>query len=108
MANWCDEVNAHLDKKLEAQTEKDVDILDQIKQLDKLIAKQREMIIRSRSQFEDEFYCVKDFINEKCLLLVDQRLNIFHEVNLYIQTCIMLVVSYASGFIHSSILSIFR
>ena len=80
MANWCDEVNAHLDKKLEAQTEKDVDILDQIKQLDKLIAKQREMIIRSRSQFEDEFYCVKDFINEKCLLLVDQRLNIFHEV----------------------------
>lgn len=82
MANWCDEVNAHLDKKLEAQTEKDVDILDQIKQLDKLIAKQREMIIRSRSQFEDEFYCVKDFINEKCLLLVDQRLNMFHEVNL--------------------------
>ena len=29
-------------------------ILDQIKQLDKLIAKQREMIIRSRSQFEAE------------------------------------------------------
>ena len=65
---------------MEAQTEKDVDILDQIKQLDKLIAKQREMIIRSRSQFEDEFYCVKDLINEKCLLLVDQRLNVFHEV----------------------------
>ena len=54
VANWCEEVNAHLDKKLEAQTEKDVDILDQIKQLDKLIAKQREMIIRSRSQFEAE------------------------------------------------------
>ena len=65
---------------MEAQTEKDVDILDQIKQLDKLIAKQREMIIRSRSQFEDEFYCVKDLINEKCLLMVDQRLNVFHEV----------------------------
>ena len=65
---------------MEAQTEKDVDILDQIKQLDRLIAKQREMIIRSRSQFEDEFYCVKDLINEKCLLLVDQRLNVFHEV----------------------------
>ena len=94
MANWCDEVNAHLDKKLEAQTEKDVDILDQIKQLDKLIAKQREMIIRSRSQFEDEFYCVKDFINEKCLLLVDQRLNMFHEVNLDLfVVCFMSLVS---------------
>ena len=69
-----------MDKKLEAQTEKDVDILDQIKQLDKLIAKQREMIIRSRSQFEDEFYCVKDLINDQCLMIVDQRLNTFHEV----------------------------
>ena len=80
VSQWCEEVNAHLDKKLEAQTEKDVDILDQIKQLDKLIAKQRDLIIRSRSQFEDEFYCVKDLINAKCLLIVDQRLNMFHEV----------------------------
>ena len=80
VSQWCEEVNAHLDKKLEAQTEKDVDILDQIKQLDKLIAKQRDLIIRSRSQFEDEFYCVKDLINAQCLTIVDQRLNMFHEV----------------------------
>ena len=77
---WCEEVNAHLDKKLEAQSEKDVDILEQIKHLDKLIAKQRDLIIRSRSQFEDEFYCVKDLINAECLKMVDQRLNMFHEV----------------------------
>ena len=83
---------------MEAQTEKDVDILDQIKQLDKLIAKQREMIIRSRSQFEDEFYCVKDLINEKCLLLVDQRLNVFHEV---IQFIILHFFTFTENFLLS-------
>ena len=80
MTSWCDQVNDHLDAKLEVKSEKDVDILDQIKQLDKLIAKQREMIIRSRSQFEDEFYGIKDLIDQKCLELIDQKLTAFHEV----------------------------
>ena len=80
MRSWCDEVNDHLDAKLEVKSEKDVDILEQIKQLDKLIAKQREMIIRSRSQFEDEFYGIKDLIDQKCLELIDQKLTVFHEV----------------------------
>ena len=80
MTSWCDQVNDHLDAKLEVKSEKDVDILEQIKQLDKLIAKQREMIIRSRSQFEDEFYNIKDLIDQKCLELIDQKLSTFHEV----------------------------
>ena len=80
MTSWCDQVNDHLDAKLEVKSEKDVDILDQIKQLDKLIAKQREMIIRSRTQFEDEFYNIKDLIDGRCLELIDQKLSTFHEV----------------------------
>ena len=57
-----------------------VDLLGQIRQLDQLISQQREMIIRSRGQFEDEFYCIKDLIDTATLVTVDKRLTQFQQV----------------------------
>lgn len=38
------------------------------------------MIIRSRGQFEDEFYCIKDLIDTATLVTVDERLTQFKQV----------------------------
>ena len=76
--SWCSSVTTHLDK--DQTTEEKVNILDQLKELDDLLSAQREMIIRSRPEFEENFYDIKDLIDVKTLLSVDEKLTQFEEV----------------------------
>ena len=56
------------------------DIFSQIRQIDYLISKSRDLKIKSRVDFEEDFDDIKDLISPKTLFMVDDKLNLFAEV----------------------------
>merc|ERR1719233_1457003 len=79
ISKWCTTVTQHLNR------EQDMDhwgqdIFSQIRQIDYLISKSRDLKIKSRVDFEEDFDDIKDLISPKTLFLVDDRLNMLVEV----------------------------
>ena len=78
LSSWTISVTAHLDR--DKNGEEEISLLDQYEEVKYLLAAQREMIIGSRPDFEDNFYGIKDLIDAKTLVSVDRKLTEFAEV----------------------------
>ena len=76
--DWCHSVSMYLQSNETA--EEDLNPHEQLKQLNSLQKEQREMVIRSRTQFEEYFYDIKDLIQVDILLSVDETLTKFEEI----------------------------
>ena len=73
LTDWCHSASMNLQSDETAEEE-------QLKELNSLQKEQREMIIRSRTQFEEYFYDIKDLIQVDVLLSVDETLTKFEEI----------------------------
>ena len=79
ISKWCTTVTQHLNKDQDMD-KVDQDILVQIRQIDYLLSKSRDLKIKSRVDFEEYFDDIKDLISPKTLFLVDDALNMIVEV----------------------------
>ena len=58
----------------------DWDVLSPTRQIDYLLSKSRDLKIKSRVDFEEDFDNIKDLISPKTLFMVDDKLNLIDEV----------------------------
>ena len=79
MSKWCDTAEHHLAKK-EPRSVDEQDMLSQIRQIDYLMSKSRDIKIRGRIDFEDDFDDIKDIMSAKTLFMVDDHIQRMEEV----------------------------
>ena len=60
--------------------DRDQDIISQIRQIDYLISKAKEMKIKSRIDFEEDFDDIRQLISAKTLFSVGDKIKQFEEV----------------------------
>ena len=79
MSKWCDTAEHHLGKKPSRNIDEQ-DVLSQIRQIDYLMSKSRDIKIRGRIDFEEDFDDIKDIISTKTLFMVDDHIHRMEEV----------------------------
>ena len=79
VSKWCTTTTQHLNRDQDMD-QGDQDVLSQIRQIDYLLSKSRDLKIKSRIDFEDDFDDIKDLISPKTLFMVDDTLNMIEEV----------------------------
>ena len=79
MSKWYTTVTQHLNRDQDMD-QGGQDIFSQIRQIDYLLSKSRDLKIRSRVNFEEDFDDIKDLISPKTLFMVDDKLNLIAEV----------------------------
>ena len=79
ISKWCTTVTQHLNRDQDMD-QGGQDIFSQIRQIDYLLSKSRDLKIRSRINFEEDFDDIKDLISPKTLFMVDDKLNLIAEV----------------------------
>jgi len=79
VTKWCTTVTQHLNRDQDMD-QGDQDVLSQIRQIDYLLSKSRDLKIKSRVDFEEDFDDIKDLISPKTLFMVDDKLNLIAEV----------------------------
>ena len=60
--------------------ENSADVFSQIRQLDYLLSKSRELKLRSRADFEEDFDEIKDIISAKTMFKTDDHIQRMEEV----------------------------
>ena len=79
MSKWCDSAEHHL-RREEAGSKEEQDILSQIRQIEYLISKSRDIKIKGRLDFEEDFDELKDIISAKTLFKTDDHIQRMEEV----------------------------
>ena len=79
MSKWCDSAEHHLNRE-QSRTTDEQDILSQIRQIEYLISKSRDIKIRGRLDFEEDFDEIKDIISAKTLFNTDDHIQRMEEV----------------------------
>ena len=79
MSKWCDSAEHHLNREQSRNTDEQ-DILSQIRQIEYLISKSRDIKIRGRLDFEEDFDEIKDIISAKTLFNTDDHIQRMEEV----------------------------
>ena len=79
MSKWCDSAEHHLSRE-KAGSNEEQDILSQIRQIEYLISKSRDIKIRGRLDFEEDFDELKDIISAKTLFKTDDHIQRMEEV----------------------------
>jgi len=74
MSKWCDTAEHHLDKKVPRNIDEQ-DVLSQIRQIDYLMSKSRDIKIRGQIDFEEDFDDIRDIISAKTLFMVDDHIQ---------------------------------
>ena len=77
-SKWCTTASQHMH--MDQDMDRDQDILSQIRQIDYLISKAKEMKIKSRIGFEEDFDDIKHLIVAKTLVSVGDKIKQFEEV----------------------------
>ena len=78
LSKWCTTATQHMN--MDQDMDRDQDILSQIRQIDYLISKAKEMKIKSRLDFEEDFDDIKHLISAKTLFSVGDKIKQFEEV----------------------------
>ena len=81
VGKWCDTATQHLNREQDMDRG-DQDVFSKIRQIDYLLSKSRELKIKSRLDFEDDFDDIKDFISAKIMFSVDDHLKQLEEVKM--------------------------
>ena len=79
MSKWCDSAEHHLNR-VQSRRSDEQDILSQIRQIEYLISKSRDIKIRGRLDFEEDFDEIKDIISAKTLFNTDDHIQRMEEV----------------------------
>ena len=79
MSKWCTTITQHL-KRDQDIDQGDQDVISQIRQIDHFLSKSRDLKIKSRVDFEEDFDEIKDLIPPKTLFMVDDILNLIDKV----------------------------
>lgn len=79
MSKWCDSAEHHLNRE-QARDCHEQDILSQIRQIEYLVSKSRDIKIRGRLDFEEDFDEIKDIISAKTLFKTDDHIQRMEEV----------------------------
>jgi len=79
ISKWCDTASQHLSRDQDMDRG-DQDTLSQIRQIDYLMSKSRDIKIKSRAEFEEDFDGIKELIAAKTLFMVDDKISMFEEV----------------------------
>ena len=79
ISKWCETASQHLSRDQDMDRG-DQDIFSQIRQIDYLMSKSRELKVKTRIDFEEDFEDIKDFITAKTMFMVDDHINRFEDV----------------------------
>ena len=79
MSKWCDSAEHHLSKE-QARNSDEQDLLSQIRQIEYLLSKSRDIKIRGRLDFTEDFDEIKDKISAKTLFKTDDHIERMEEV----------------------------
>jgi len=80
MSKWCSTATQHLNRDQDLDRPSDGDLLSQIRQIDYLMSKARDIKVKSRLDFEEDFEDIKEMISAKTLFLVDDKISQLEEV----------------------------
>ena len=78
LSKWCSTATQHMN--MDQDMDRDQDTLSQIRQTDYLLAKAKEMKIKSRIDFEEDFDDIRKLIAPKTLFNVGDKIKQFEEV----------------------------
>jgi len=67
-------------KEVEGQEEDVADVLSELRQLEFLMSRARDIKIRGREDFEEDFVEIKDLVSEKTIVIVDEHITKLEEV----------------------------
>lgn len=79
MSKWCDSAEHHLNKD-QTRNNDEQDLLSQIRQIEYLMSKARDVKIRGRLDFEEDFDEIKDIISAKTLFTTDDHIQRMEDV----------------------------
>jgi hypothetical protein len=94
ISEWCESANKHLEKEFEQEIglepeqdqpqkpadEQEQDVLSELRQFVFLMSRVRDIKIRGRADFEEDFDEIKDLISAKTLITVDEHNNKLEDV----------------------------
>ena len=93
ISEWCESATKHLEKEppkegeeqeqepeQKQEEEQEQDVLSELRQLEYLMSRARDIKIRGRADFEDDFDEIKDLISAKTLVTVDDHITKLEDV----------------------------
>jgi len=80
MTKWCSTASQHLSRDEDMDRPGEGDTLSQIRQIDYLMSRSRDIKIKSRLEFEEDFDEIKELIAAKTLFVVDDKIAQLEEI----------------------------